>query len=190
MGYTMEHLVMLGSKVIPLVSSPDEELLRFVADEQSSAGRGGMDSKLRAILNATRSGESVILANGTSPDVLDRIQQGQEDRYVCFWRLVTPCQPGRKWIGYTTRPEGMLLLDEGATEGCAKQWKVSAWQWVFQGDSGYLQSGRIHRTCANADGVAFGRGLVNYSSSDIRKIIGLQVSCRLPHSSATCRMAK
>ena len=106
-----------NSHVLPLIRNPDEELLKYVADEQSSAGRGGMDSKLKAILNATRSGESVILANGTTPDILDTIRLGHETGTL-FLAAGDAVPAWKKWIGYTTRPEGMLLLGSGSNQSC------------------------------------------------------------------------
>ena len=48
-----------ASVVLPLIEKPDESLLKLAAAEQSTRGRGGMASKLRAILFLAK-GEAVV----------------------------------------------------------------------------------------------------------------------------------
>jgi glutamate 5-kinase len=158
-----------NSHVIPLVEHPDENLLRLVADEQSSAGRGGMESKLKAILSATRSGESVVLANGRRPNILDSIREGHE--CGTLFPAVGDIVPAwKKWIGFTTRPEGMLLLDDGACHAVRKNGKSLLAVGITEVRGTFDQGASVD--LADSSGVAFGRGLVNYSSSEILKIRG------------------
>src|SRR5205085_891164 len=67
-----------ASRLIPLVESWDESLLALATASKSSRGTGGMQSKLEAARSATTVGESVIIANGRTPNVLARILNGEE----------------------------------------------------------------------------------------------------------------
>ena len=82
-----------GAKPIPLVDRWNESLLTLVAPSRSSRGTGGMQSKLSAVRMATAVGENVIIANGTWPNVLDRIM-GERKSAPCFWQREKRSRPG------------------------------------------------------------------------------------------------
>jgi glutamate 5-kinase len=91
-----------ASRVISVVEKPDESLLRLVANEQSTRGRGGMGSKLRAILSATGMGETVILASGRSDTVLDDIRLGNSTGTL-FLSRGESVPAWKRWIGFGAR---------------------------------------------------------------------------------------
>src|SRR5947209_2128111 len=55
------------------VATIDAQILGMAGASKSSLGTGGMHSKLRAARLATTAGESVIMANGTTPAILDTL---------------------------------------------------------------------------------------------------------------------
>src|SRR5262249_32683871 len=57
----------------PLTTVPeiDERILDMAGSSKTSLGSGGMRSKLRAARLATAAGESVLMANGNTPNILD-----------------------------------------------------------------------------------------------------------------------
>src|SRR5262249_46101713 len=65
--------------VRPLTTVPtiDAGIVEMAGGSKSALGSGGMRSKLRAARLATAAGESVILANGSRPGVLDEIMAGE-----------------------------------------------------------------------------------------------------------------
>lgn len=65
-----------GAEVIPLVSSIDESVLEF-AHGGNGRGRGGMLSKLESARIALDAGKQVVIANGRTPAVLERIVAGE-----------------------------------------------------------------------------------------------------------------
>lgn len=156
-------------KRIPIVSEPDEELLDFVTEDQSSRGRGGMASKLKAILQATGMGESVILANGCQDGVLDKIRRG-EDVGTLFLSTGGVVPAWKKWIGFASGSEGTLQIDAGAynavlEEGCSLlAVGIKAVRGTFP------QGATVD--IATESGSVIGRGLVNYSSTEITSIMG------------------
>lgn len=157
------------SIVIPLVKRPDESLLQFAAAEQSTRGRGGMQSKLRAILSATSMGEPVILAGGRNDTVLDDIRDGMVTGTL-FLAVGGSVPAWKRWIGFTTAPAGGLILDDGACRAVRDGGRsllavgITAVEGEF--GPGALVGLRTK------DGVEFARGLANYSSDEIRGIYG------------------
>lgn len=164
------------AKLIPLVERPDASLTRLVAAEQSSLGRGGMAAKLRAILNATETGESVILANGRSDGVIDRIAGG-EVTGTLFLASGTAIPAWKRWIAYAARPEGRLILDDGAVRAVTAEGRSLLAVGIREVSGNFDQGASV--ALVSPSGETVGRGLVNYSSADIRQIAGCR-SERIP----------
>ena len=164
------------SRVISLVEKPDEQLLQHVSADQSSRGRGGMAAKLQAILNATGTGHSVILANGQSDGVLDEIIAGNETGTL-FLASGSPIPAWKKWIANAADPEGQLVLDEGAVRAVVEQGR-SLLAVGIRDVSGDFEQGASVELVSSAGGV-IGRGLVNYPAEEVRKIAGHK-SDRIP----------
>jgi len=170
-----------NSRVIPVVERPDESLLKLVASEQSTRGRGGMGSKLRAILAATGMGESVILASGRSDTVLDDIRLGQPVGTLFKARSET-VPAWKRWIAFGAPPAGTLVVDEGAVSAVRDSGR-SLLAVGIRDVLGDFESGSLVGL-QSPDGAEFARGLANYSADEIRRIRGRrsdQIASALGH---------
>ncbi|MFO1002995.1 MAG: glutamate 5-kinase [Planctomycetaceae bacterium] len=170
-----------ASKVVPLVEKPDESLLKLVAAEQSTRGRGGMGSKLKAILAATGMGETVILASGRSDTVLDDIRNGVSTGTL-FLAKGEAVPSWKRWIGFGAPPAGVLVLDEGATKAVRESGR-SLLAVGITDVQGEFESGSLVGL-RTKDGTDIARGLANYSSDEIRRIQGRrsdQIAAALGH---------
>ena len=65
-------------------------------------------------------GESVIMANGTRPGVLDTILAG-EPVGTLFLPHGGTVSAWKRWLGYTASPKGRLLVDAGAHAAVTKK---------------------------------------------------------------------
>lgn len=164
------------SRVIPTVEKPDEQLLKHVSAEQSSRGRGGMAAKLHAIINATKTGENVILANGRSEGVLDRIAAGDEIGTL-FTSACNSVAAWKKWIAHAAVPEGQLILDDGAVQAVGKQGRSLLAVGIREVSGDFEQGASVDLVTPSAG--VIGRGLANYSAKEIRMIAGCK-SDRIP----------
>ncbi|MDG1897108.1 MAG: glutamate 5-kinase [Fuerstiella sp.] len=158
-----------GSNLISLVEQPDESLLSHVAAEQSSRGRGGMSAKLSAIIDATSGGENVILANGLTEGILDRISRGDEVGTL-FLAAGSTVPAWKKWIRSATRPEGKLVLDDGACRAVVAEGRSLLAVGICDVVGDFDQGASVE--LVNSSHSAVARGLSNYASADIRKILG------------------
>src|SRR5262245_46352230 len=104
-----------NAKLLTTVPNIDHDVAALAGASRSALGTGGMRSKLRAARLATAAGEAVIMANGTQPDILDRVMAAE-----AVGTLFLPHGPNvpayKRWLGYTARPKGKLLLDAGAQD--------------------------------------------------------------------------
>ncbi len=158
-----------ASKVIPLVPRPDESLLQLAASEQSTRGRGGMPSKLRAILSATSMGEAVILASGRSDTVLDDVRTGNVTGTL-FLAAGGSVPAWKRWIGFTAAPAGVLVLDDGACRAVRDGGRSLLAVGITEVQGDFEQGGLVG--LRTKEGIEFARGLANYSSEEIRSIYG------------------
>lgn len=158
-----------GAKPIPLVEQWNDSLLNLASPARSSRGTGGMQSKLSAVRTATAVGENVIIANGTLPNVLDRILAGEEIGTL-FLAEGKTVPAWKRWIGYTVRPRGRLLLDEGACRAIAQLGRSLLAIGITHVEGEFAKGELV--SLVDASGQEIARGLTNYPARDLMQIRG------------------
>lgn len=161
----------------------DAQLVREVADLEipealwmaaggsaNGLGTGGMFTKLQAADLARRSGATVVIAQGTDHDVLLKIAAG-EDIGTRFLPVASAMDSRKRYILSGGRITGVVRVDEGARQA------------LDQGSSllpvgvcsveGKFERGDSVRVLG-PDGREIARGLVNYASTDLERILGVQ----------------
>lgn len=132
-------------------------------------GIGGMASKLEAAKIVTGAGETMVIANGRADCVLRRIFDG-EDVGTIFLPSKGKMRGRKRWIAYFTRPRGDIRVDAGAADAlCGKGKSLLASGIV--GVNGEFQAGDPVRIVGE-NGGEIGRGLTNYTSVELKKIMG------------------
>jgi glutamate 5-kinase len=169
-----------AAKKIDTVSVIDGAILEMAGSSKSSLGTGGMRSKIRAARLATTAGESVIMANGSfsselgsqarDSGVLDAIFAG-EPAGTLFLPHGSSVPAWKRWLGFTARPKGRLIVDAGARGAVQEKGRSLLPIGVMQ-VQGSFNKGDVVALC-DADSVEFARGLTNYSAADINRILGL-----------------
>jgi glutamate 5-kinase len=160
-----------AARLLATVPHIDGTVLNMAGGSRSSLGTGGMRSKIRAARLATAAGESVIIANGSRPGILDTLFAAEpvgtlflpHDRTVPAWK---------RWLGYTAQPKGRLVVDAGARSAVQHQGRSLLPIGVVQ-VAGNFSKGDVVALC-DTDGSEFARGLTNYSAADAARILGLR----------------
>ncbi len=161
------------ARLIPLVKTISREIERAGGGSGSSVGTGGMATKLAAAKKAGRYGVPTIIINGRKPGALMRAMAGEEIGTL-FLPAADSLNRRKHWIAYSLRPKGKIIVDEGAFEVISSRGKSLLPSGVC-GVEGEFGRGACVRVCA-PDGTEFARGIVDYSSREIEKIIGCK-SC-------------
>jgi glutamate 5-kinase len=154
---------------LPTVLNIDEALLGHVTNARSPLGSGGMRSKLQAVQMATSAGESVCIASGREPNILVRLLAG-ETLGTLFPATGESVTSWKRWIGFTAKPKGTFVVDAGARDALMNKHRSLLPIGVVE-VRGRFSPGEIVSIECPA-GVEFARGLTNYSSEEIRKIMG------------------
>ncbi|HYT87489.1 MAG TPA: glutamate 5-kinase [Gemmataceae bacterium] len=153
---------------VPLI---DPDVVGMAGGSRSTLGTGGMRSKIRAARLATAAGESVIMANGARAGVLDAIFAA-EPIGTLFLPHGTTVPAWKRWLGYTARPRGRLIVDAGARKAVERGGSSLLPIGVVEVAGGFSK-GDVVVLC-DTEGVEFARGLTNYSAADAERILGLR----------------
>lgn len=132
-------------------------------------GVGGMVTKLQAADLARRSGAKVIIARGTTPDVILRLLAG-EPLGTTFTPLDSAREGFKRYV-LTGGNSGKIHIDAGAAEAILRGSSLlPAGISRASGDFGRGQTVSV----IGPDSVELARGLVNYRRQDVDKIAGHQ----------------
>jgi glutamate 5-kinase len=162
-----------ASALIPTVKRLNQSVFDLVRDRITGLSRGGMASKLRAAQQATAAGENVIIASGRSPGALQGIINGCAVGTLVLARGHT-ITARKRWIGYTAKLRGQLVLDAGARRAVEQDGRSLLAIGILKA-AGRFRKGDVVALC-DAGGAEFARGLTNYDSDDVLRIRGLKSS--------------
>ncbi len=143
------------------------EALKYAGSSKSKFGTGGMRSKLEASEIAVSHGIPVVIAPKEKDIILNIIEgkikgtfiHPQEKRYK-----------GKKsWIALLSEPKGKITVDKGAEKAlyAGKSLLPAGIKKV----EGYFSKGNVI-AIENEEGKIIGKGIVNYSSNELLKVIG------------------
>jgi glutamate 5-kinase len=132
---------------------------------------GGMASKIQAAQKASRFGIPTVVACGTKRDVLHQILKGKEIGTLIFPKK-DALSSRKHWIAFNLKPKGEVIVDEGAKRAIVQKGKSLLPSGVVNISGAFDRGDSI--SFVGPRGKEFARGLVNYSSSELKKIKGLQ----------------
>ena len=169
--YTKDPRTNSDADFIPLVSNIGEDIKKIASDIPGALGTGGMLSKTNAAKKVTAAGIPMVIANGGKPDVLKKLFSGK-DVGTFFTPKNKKLKSRKCWIAFTLKPKGVIRIDDGAAAAILSRGK-SLLQSGIVGVEGEFSVGAPVEFRKTDDKI-LGTGLVNYSSTDIRKIMGLK----------------
>ena len=159
--------------LIGTVQKIGSDVLKYASTIPGFLGTGGMASKVKAAQKVSLAGVPTIIANGHKRDILKRIFMGEEVGTLFLPQDAALCSR-KHWIAFTKSTKGEVVIDRGAQSAL-----------LFGGKS-LLPSGikEVRGTfglgdsviLVNEDGEELAVGMVNYSSGEVRKIMGAKSS--------------
>jgi glutamate 5-kinase len=134
----------------------------------SGISKGGMITKVRAAQRAARSGAHTLIVSGREAASLLRAAHG-EDIGTLLFATETLLSARKQWLADHLQLAGGLVLDEGAIEALKSGRSLLAVG--VRSVAGEFERGAAV-ACRTEAGTEVARGLVNYSSSEARRIAG------------------
>lgn len=168
--YSADPRIVPDARPIIIVNLAEFDQLPVEAGTSSSRwGTGGMETKLAAARIATSSGVKTAITHGKKPENILKILQGD--------LIGTQFQPQprtdnarKRWIAYGLLPMGKLYLDSGAVKAICEGGKSLLAAGIIRVEGNFTATDAI-QLCDDR-GQEVGRGLVNYSSTEIEQIKG------------------
>jgi glutamate 5-kinase len=161
-----------SAELIAEVSDFESLQAMEIGVSSSPIGSGGMRSKVVAAEMATAAGIPARIANGMRADVVAAAFAGapagtrflpQEGRVSSF----------KLWLKYAKPSHGRLVVDEGAATALRER-GTSLLPVGITGVEGDFEPGDAVEVAAN--GKPIGKGIVNYSAAELRRVIGLKTA--------------
>ena len=146
-----------------------DELLASAAGAAGVGGSGGVRSKVEAARSASFDGIEVVVAGGNEPDVLPRIAAGERIGTRFAPREVTRTSRAR-WLSSAATERGTLRVDGGAKEALTDAGRSLLPAGICAVDGDFIRGDVV--AVAGPDDRVFARGLVNYASHDLVRILG------------------
>jgi glutamate 5-kinase len=176
-----DALVLL-SNVDGLLYSPNQEMakamvvsmvteitaaIRDSARGASATGRGGMTAKLDAAEIAMQAGGMVVIANGKTPCILERIFQGEE--------VGTLFLPGsrlagkRRWLAFATTVRGQVTINTNAARALLHR-QASLLISGVTASEGEFSAGQVIAVL-DPEGNIIGKGIAELGSQQLAAIL-------------------
>ena len=161
------------ARLVRLVEKINTDVIRYAGTDPGSLGTGGMASKIKAARKVTLRGMPAIIANGRREGVLTDIFNGKEVGTLFLPQKKAFC--GRKhWIAFSKSPKGRLTIDRGAVEALRKNGKSLLPSGIRDVKGNFIRGDSVILLDNEKREIAV--GITNYSSDEIKKIMGLKSS--------------
>ena len=166
--YTSDPRIDPKAKLLNSVMAEDTMLEQIAGDTGSSIGRGGMLTKITAAKLAAKGGASTIIASGYEENILIRLEQGE----VVGTEILTNTEKlaaRKQWIA-GLQINGSITLDEGAVTALLADGTSILSVGVIDTTDNFERGEAVH--CMDMKGEEIALGLINYSATETRKILG------------------
>lgn len=168
--YTADPRKDRQAKLIKLVEEITPEIENLADKSVAKLAKGGMPTKILAAKTACSSGIPMLLVNGSRRHVLHEIINGHNPGTL-FKPKNSRLKSRKEWIGFASRSYGLLWVDEGAAQALVEKGKSLLPSGIVRVE-GDFQRGTVVSIMGPGGEIA--RGIVNYSSDHIKKIMGCQ----------------
>ncbi|GAB5047497.1 glutamate 5-kinase [Thermodesulfovibrio sp. TK110] len=171
--YTSDPKKNPDARLIKHVKEFTKELTQIAKPTTTGYGTGGMYSKVIAAKKATSFGIPVHIVSGRKYGNIKAVIEGKQ--VGTFFEPVREKVTSRKgWIAYATRSKGNLYIDEGAVKALLKEGKSLLPSGIKKVEGDFDVGDAVY--CIDEKGEKIAKGLVNYSSCEIKLIKGKKTS--------------
>ena len=159
-----------NAKLISHAYVDDDNLENLASGAKSEIGTGGMTTKIMAARRAALSGAHTIIASGRRRNILEGLNN-DEDIGTLLQSREFKLVARKKWLADNLKSKGKIYIDQGAENALLDQGKSLLVAGVIK-VTGTFDRGDVIQ-CVNKSGLEILKGLVNYNSEEVKKIIGV-----------------
>jgi len=159
--------------LLQCVTEVTPEIEKLAGGAGSVVGTGGMYSKVLAAKQATGHGIPVHIINGRKKGLLSGLLAG-ECHGTVFSASGSRLSHRKGWIAYSSRAHGTITLDEGAARAISGMGKSLLPSGIVSVEGEFEVGDAVY--CSDQKGRRIAKGITNYASSDVKRIMGRRTS--------------
>lgn len=160
--------------------NPNAELIYEIADitpeieamaggAGSLRGTGGMHTKIQAAKIAVNSGVTMLIASGWQDGIIRELFAGSQVGTI-FLAKHNRLQTRKSWLAFGARIQGSVTVDAGCEQALTEKGSSLLSAGITAVDGSFDHGNTIR--LLSTKGREIGRGITNYCSEDIKKIMG------------------
>ena len=171
--YTGHPLEDPDARPIYTVASITREIEAMAGHSTSQLGTGGMMAKIRAARMVSACGGASFIGPGRHPEILQALFGGE---LIGTFFLPGKGKLNRRkhWIAYVLKPQGFLVIDDGARRALTGRGKSLLPSGVTEVRGSFAVGAPVH--CLDRGGRVIAAGLSNYAAGDIERIRGCKTN--------------
>ena len=157
------------ARLLPEISEVTPEVEAMCGGAGTMRGTGGMLTKMAAARMAMNSGIVMVIASGGRDGAVQSILAGKPIGTL-FPPRQNRLQFRKRWLAFGARIKGRLKVDKGCAQALLSNGSSLLAAGVKEVEGNFEQGSTV--SILNPEGWEIARGLVNYSTDDVRKIMG------------------
>lgn len=160
-------------KIITSVEKISDDIKKLGGEKCLPFTKGGMATKIEAAARCVNSGIDCFIANGKKENITLNVLE-DKGPYTYFKAKPVKEKAKKRWIAYSSKVKGKIIVDDGAFKAL-KEAKRSLLATGITRKEGSFIAGDVVGIL-NSKKKEFARGLTNYSSKEVERIMGLKTS--------------
>lgn len=162
-----------AAKLLDEVTEITPEIEALAGGTAGDCGSGGMRAKIEAAKIATSSGVTMIIARSTRPRVILDAIEGKNVG-TRFLSESSRLSHRKRWIAFGNRVKGKIIINEGARKMLIERGKSLLAAGIVECEGAFDVGDLV--AIVDEKGEQLGRGITNYSSSEVKLIQGKRSS--------------
>lgn len=162
-----------NAELIDEIAQITPDIEKLAGGAGTNLGTGGMKTKIEAAKIAINSGVTMAIAPGGKKDILHAVLNGEKIGTV-FPAKESHLRVRKSWLAFGKKMAGDITVDEG----CEKAMLQNGSSLLAAGITGIEGNFSSYSTVRvlNTDKKEIARGIANYGSAELKKIIGRKTS--------------
>ena len=160
-----------NAKLIKNVNGITKEIEDMAKDASSKVGTGGMITKIKAAKVCNDFGCDMAIVNGNQQNVLVDLMDGKDVGTYFSGVAGRTLNSRQHWIMYRSMPKGSIIVDDGAKLALINNHTSLLPKGIVDVRGNFLISQIVD--IIDLNNILLARGMVNYSSDEIKLIKGL-----------------
>ena len=165
-----------SAKLIPVVEKIDQSIYSLAGNSKNPLATGGMITKIEAAQKAAVRGIDTIILNATKSDVFDELFHGKLIGTI-FKKTAHPMTAKKHWMLHALSVNGKIFVDAGAAKALLKKGASLLPSGINSVEGDFKQGEAVLIVFKDGKEIRrIAKGISQYGSSDINKIIGKKSS--------------